>query len=353
MVECVWVGLRFVVLTCFCFSFSFWEVVVAFEWLKGIFGGSGDGEPVEGGAFRESGLSDADVIAGLEASLGAPSGGVDVSRLVGCEFGLPGHVLFLFKPVEGGFVLDGVVCVGVSGRGVGGVGNGRGVVCFGQGSVLEVLGGSRVYSVEDNFSEVGRGLYGEVLSEGFLFVGLGESGGLDLLRVVESDGVDFILGDPSLVGLEVESFDGGEFVCVIAHNVRVDLSASVSVGEAVGSVGDVSPVAREYVGVEGAMVGWFCWWASADGVEWGYVLGDPRGGGSPVMDVPLGGVAGLFSGLIAGVGRVEDVGVRVAGSFRNSRFGNVEWVAPLYDDGRAYYDEAAQLYAMPVVTVLH
>lgn len=254
MVECVWVGLRFVVLTCFCFSFSFWEVVVAFEWLKGIFGGSGDGEPVEGGAFRESGLSDADVIAGLEASLGAPSGGVDVSRLVGCEFGLPGHVLFLFKPVEGGFVLDGVVCVGVSGRGVGGVGNGRGVVCFGQGSVLEVLGGSRVYSVEDNFSEVGRGLYGEVLSEGFLFVGLGESGGLDLLRVVESDGVDFILGDPSLVGLEVESFDGGEFVCVIAHNVRVDLSASVSVGEAVGSVGDVSPVAREYVGVEGAVL---------------------------------------------------------------------------------------------------
>ena len=118
-------------------------------------------------------------------------------------------------------------------------------------------------------------------------------------------------------------------------------------------MGDVGSVAREYVGVEGAMVGWFCWWASVDGVEWGYVLGDPRGGGSPVMDVPLGGVAGLFSGLIAGVGRVEDVGVRVAGSFRNSRFGNVEWVAPLYDDGRAYYDEAAQLYAMPVVTVLH
>lgn len=327
---------------------------MAFDWLRGIFGGSGDGEPVEGGAFRESGLSDADVIAELEASLGAPSGGVDVSRLVSCEFGLPGHVLFLFKPVEGGFVLDGVVCVGVSGRGVGGVGNGRGVVCFGQEPVLRELGaGSRVYSVEDNFSEVGRGLFGEVLGGGCLFVGVGESGGLDLLRVVESDGVDFILGDPSLVGLEVESFDGGEFVCVIAHNVRVDLSASVSVGEAVGSVGDVGSVAREYVGVEGAMVGWFCWWASVDGVEWGYVLGDPRGGGSPVMDVPLGGVAGLFSGLIAGVGRVEDVGVRVAGSFRNSRFGNVEWVAPLYDDGRAYYDEAAQLYAMPVVTVLH
>lgn len=187
---------------------------MAFEWLKGIFGGSGDGEPVEGGAFRESGLSDADVIAELEASLGSPSGGVDVSRLVGCEFGLPGHVLFLFKPVGGGFVLDGVVCVGVSGRGVGGVGNGRGVVCFGQEPVLRELGaGSRVYSVEDNFSEVGRGLYGEVLSEGCLFVGVGESGGLDLLRVVESDGVDFILGDPSLVGLEVESFDGGEFVC--------------------------------------------------------------------------------------------------------------------------------------------
>lgn len=29
---------------------------MAFDWLKGIFGGSGDGEPVEGGAFRESGF---------------------------------------------------------------------------------------------------------------------------------------------------------------------------------------------------------------------------------------------------------------------------------------------------------
>lgn len=104
---------------------------MAFDWLRGIFGGSGDGEPVEGGAFRESGLSDADVIAELEASLGSPSGGVDVSRLVGCEFGLPGHVLFLFKPVEGGFVLDGVVCVGVSGRGVGGVGGLRWMVLSG------------------------------------------------------------------------------------------------------------------------------------------------------------------------------------------------------------------------------
>ena len=55
---------------------------MAFNWLRGIFGGSGDGEPVEGGAFRESGVSDADVIAELEASLGSPSGGVDVSRLV-------------------------------------------------------------------------------------------------------------------------------------------------------------------------------------------------------------------------------------------------------------------------------
>ena len=27
VVECVWVGLRFVVLTCFCFSFSFWRLL--------------------------------------------------------------------------------------------------------------------------------------------------------------------------------------------------------------------------------------------------------------------------------------------------------------------------------------